>query len=60
MFILPINRMTRILKWSKKRGLEVWMQPSGRANGLYFDDQGNLLACADAHNQLWKIDPQNR
>jgi len=50
----------RILKWSKKRGLEVWMQPSGRANGLYFDDQGNLLACADAHNQLWKIDPQKQ
>jgi len=50
----------RILKWSKKYGLEVWMQPSGRANGLYFDDQGNLLACADEHNQLWKINPQKQ
>ncbi|MEZ4899686.1 MAG: SMP-30/gluconolactonase/LRE family protein [Saprospiraceae bacterium] len=50
----------RILKWSKKHGLEVWMQPSGRANGLYFDDQGNLLACADEHNQLWKIGPDKQ
>ena len=30
----------------------------GRANGLYFDSNGNLLACADLNNELWLIDKQ--
>ena len=34
------------------------MHPSGRSNGLYFDHEGNLLACADEKNQLWRIDAQ--
>ena len=33
------------------------MEPSGRSNGLYFDHDGNLLACADEKNELWSIDP---
>lgn len=32
------------------------MKPSGRSNGLYFDNAGNLLSCADEKNQLWQID----
>jgi len=28
----------------------------GRANGLYFDREGNLIACADLNNELWLID----
>ena len=31
------------------------LSPSGRANGLAFDEHGALWACADEHNQLWKI-----
>jgi gluconolactonase len=47
----------RIIKWSaREKAVSVYMEPSGRANGLYFDHQGNLLACADDKNQLWKID----
>ncbi|WP_236262906.1 SMP-30/gluconolactonase/LRE family protein [Aggregatimonas sangjinii] len=46
----------RILKWSPDEGVSVFMQPSGRANGLYFDHEGNLLACADEKFQLWRID----
>lgn len=47
----------RILKWSiKDKSVSVYMEPSGRSNGLYFDHQGNLLSCADNKNQLWRID----
>ncbi len=45
----------RILKWSVDGELSTFMQPSGRANGLCCDRQGNLWACADGHNELWRI-----
>lgn len=45
----------RILKWSVEGQLSTWMQPAGRANGLTFDKDGNLWACADEKNELWKI-----
>lgn len=47
----------RIMRWGKNGTLAVFMENAGRANGLYFDHQGNLLACADLDNQLWQIDP---
>lgn len=47
----------RIIKWSTNGGLSVYMENAGRANGLYFDREGNLLACADEKNEIWKIDP---
>jgi gluconolactonase len=34
------------------------MEGAGRANGLYFDGAGHLLACADANNELWRISPE--
>ena len=46
----------RILKWSPDGGITVFMENAGRANGLYFDRSGNLLACADEKNELWQID----
>jgi gluconolactonase len=48
----PTNR---ILEWSVDGKLTTFMTDSGRANGMYFDDAGNLYACADLHNQLWEI-----
>jgi gluconolactonase len=45
----------RILKWSVDGAVTVFMEDAGRANGLYFDPSGDLLACADEHNQLWRI-----
>src|SRR5258706_12486424 len=50
----------RILKWSVEGKLSTFLQPCGRANGLYFDHKGNLLACADEKNQLWSIDPSGK
>ena len=47
----------RILKWSPANGVSVFMEDSGRSNGLFFDGEGNLLACADEENQLWRISP---
>jgi gluconolactonase len=47
----------RILEWSAAGKLSTFMQPSGYANGMMFDAHGNLIACADEHNQLWAIAP---
>ena len=47
----------RIMKWSADGKLSVFMQPCGRANGMMFDTRGNLIACADEHNQIWSIGP---
>lgn len=46
----------RILKWSTDGKLGTFMQPCGRANGLCFDREGFLWACADERNELWRID----
>jgi gluconolactonase len=50
----------RILKWSAEGKLTTAMQPCGRSNGLCFDDDGNLWACADEKNELWCIDPSGK
>ena len=47
----------RIHKWSIDGTVSVFLEPSGRSNGLCFDEDGNLWACADAKNELWKINP---
>lgn len=47
----------RIMVWTTNNELETFMQPAGRANGLFFDKKGNLWACADEKTELWKITP---
>jgi gluconolactonase len=47
----------RIMEWSADGKLSTFLQPSGYANGMMFDAQDNLIACADEHNQLWAIAP---
>jgi TolB protein len=47
----------RILKWSVDGKLTTFLQPAGRANGMYFDARGDLLACADEKTELWSIAP---
>jgi gluconolactonase len=48
----------RILKWDVAiDSVTTYMQPSGRSNGLYVDDDGNLLSAADEKTALWSIDP---
>jgi gluconolactonase len=50
----------RILEWSADGKLTTFMQPCGRANGLCFDADGNLWACADEKNELWRIGPDKK
>ena len=46
----------KIHKWSVKYGsVSVFMGDAGRANGLYFDSEGKLLAAADENSEIWKI-----
>ncbi|AWV98059.1 SMP-30/gluconolactonase/LRE family protein [Arcticibacterium luteifluviistationis] len=46
----------KIWKYSTNGDLSLYMDGTGRANGLFFDKAGNLIACADNDNELWKID----
>jgi gluconolactonase len=50
----------RILKWSTDGKLTTFMKPCGRSNGLSFDAAGNLWACADEKNEMWRIDPAGK
>ena len=46
----------RIHRWdARTNAVEVFMEPAGRANGLYWDREGRLLAAADEKFQLWRI-----
>jgi len=47
----------KIWKYDVKGNLSLFMDRTGRSNGLYFDQQGNLLACADEKGELWSISP---
>lgn len=53
----PTNR---ILKYSVDGELSTFKEPAGRANGMTFDAQGNLLACADEQDELWSIAPDGQ
>lgn len=46
----------RIMKYDTSGTLSTFMQPSGYANGMTFDEQGHLIACADEKNEMWSID----
>jgi len=53
---IPANR---ILKWSVADGkLSTFLENSGGANGLYFDKDGNLLACQGGERRLASISPE--
>lgn len=45
----------RIMVWNEKSGLSLFLQPSGRSNGLALDKKGNLWSCADEQNEIWRI-----
>ena len=47
----------RIYKWSLDGKLTTFREKSGRANGLYFDKAGNLLACEGGSRRLTSIAP---
>ncbi|GAB4055208.1 SMP-30/gluconolactonase/LRE family protein [Spirosoma litoris] len=40
--------------------LSLYMDKTGRSNGLYFDKKGNLISCADEKDELWSISPDKK
>ncbi len=50
----------RIMRYGIDGKLTTFMQPSGRSNGLCFDGDGKLIACADEKNEMWAIDVSNK
>jgi len=50
----------RIHIWSADGKLSTFLEPAGRSNGLCFDNDGALWACADEKNELWKIDVKTK
>ena len=49
----------KIWKYSADGKLSLFMDKTGRSNGLYVDKKGRLIACADEKNELWAIDKGN-
>ena len=50
-----------ILKWNASTGeVTLFMDEAGRSNGMFFDDQGQLITCADMKNQMWSVDVDTR
>jgi gluconolactonase len=46
----------RIHKWDATTGqVSLFMEGTGRSNGMAFDKDGNLITCADMHGEVWKI-----
>ncbi|PWV56849.1 SMP-30/gluconolactonase/LRE family protein [Chitinophaga sp. S165] len=50
----------KIWKYDTKGKLSLFMDKTGRSNGLYFDAKGNLLSCADEKDELWSISPDKK
>ncbi len=50
----------KIWKYSTDGKLSVFMDKTGRSNGMYFDRKGNLLTCADEKNEIWSISPKGK
>ena len=50
----------KIWEYDTQGKLSVFMNKTGRSNGMYFDSQGNLVSCADAKNEIWSISPQKK
>ena len=49
-----------IWRYNTDGTLQKFLENAGRSNGLYFDKKGNLIACADEHNQLWQISKKKK
>lgn len=50
----------RIWKYSKEGELTLFLEPAGRSNGLFFDTEGFIIACADQDNELWRVSTKTK
>ena len=46
----------RIHIWDEKEGVSLWLEGTGRSNGMYFDNKNQLVTCADERTQLAYFD----
>ena len=46
----------KIWKYDVNGKLSVFLDKTGRSNGMYFDPEGNLVTCADEKGEIWSID----
>ncbi len=46
----------KIYVWNwKTNQIEEFLDKTGRANGTFFDQKGNLLTCSDENGEIWRI-----
>ncbi len=51
----------KIYRWdAQTNAITLFSDQAGRANGMYFDKKGNLIACADEENQIWSFDKKGK
>jgi len=50
----------KIWEYSVDGKLSLWMDSTLRSNGTYFGAKGNLISCADEHEQLISISPKKK
>jgi gluconolactonase len=50
----------KIYKYDTEGKVTLFLDKTGRSNGLYFDKKGNIISCADEQNELWRISPAGK
>lgn len=50
----------KIWKYDTEGNLTVFMEKTGRSNGMDFDKKGRLISCADEKNEIWAITPEKK
>lgn len=50
----------RIHIWDEKKGISLYLEGTGRSNGMYFNAKGQLVTCADEKNQLAYFDEDKK
>ena len=46
--------------WDQNKGISLYLEGSGRSNGMYFNDKGQLVTCADEKYQLAYFDENKK
>ena len=50
----------RIYVWDEKKGISLWLEGTGRSNGMYFNPRGVLITCADEKNEIGYFDKDKK
>lgn len=50
----------RIYRWQEGKGVSLWLEGTERANGMYFNPDNRLVACADEQNRIVQYDEKGK